>query len=274
MLATAIIVFREVLEAALVLSIVAAATRGIAGRNGWLAAGVAGGVFGAMLVAAFAGTIAESLEGAGQEVFNASVLFLAVVMLGWHNIWMNRHGRELAMEMSAVGRDVASGARPLYAVAIAVGLACLREGSEVVLFIYGIASGGVGASGLLAGGAAGLLAGAALGWALYKGLLNLSTRHLFSVTSWMILLLAAGLAAQGAKYLIQAGLAPSFGPALWDTSWLLSEQSIAGQLLHTLIGYTARPAGLQIIFYVATVAVIGGLMKLFRNEPGNKAVTA
>jgi high-affinity iron transporter len=263
MLATLIIVFREVIEAALVLSIVAAATKGVAGRGRWLVIGVVGGLVGATLVAAFAGTIADALEGSGQEIFNASVLFVAVLMLGWHNVWMNSHGRELAAEMKAVGHDVAVGARPLYAVATVVGVAVLREGSEVVLFLYGIASGGVGASGLLIGGLIGVVAGGALGFALYFGLLNLSTRKLFAVTSWLILLLAAGMAAQGANFLVQANMLPSLGHAIWDTSWLLTEQNIFGQLLHTLIGYTARPSGIQLIFYVGTLALIGGAMKLY-----------
>ncbi|HEX7776488.1 MAG TPA: FTR1 family protein, partial [Parvibaculum sp.] len=266
MLATLIIVFREVIEAALVISIVAAATKGIAGRNRWLATGVAAGVVGACFVAGFAGEIASSLEGSGQEIFNASILFLAVAMLGWHNIWMNRHGRELAAEMTAVGRDVAAGDKPLYAVAIAVGVAVLREGSEVALFLYGIAAGGgLTASGLLVGGLIGLVAGAALGVALYKGLVNLSTRMLFSVTSWMILLLAAGLAAQGANFLVQAGILSPLGGALWDSSWLLSDQTIFGKMLHTLIGYTARPTPIQLLFYAATIVVIGGLMRFYRS---------
>lgn len=270
MLATLIIVFREVIEAALVVSIVAAATTGVAGRNRWLVAGVGAGILGAAIVAGFAGTIANSLQGTGQEVFNASVLFIAVIMLGWHNVWMNSHGRELAAEMKAVGRDVAVGARPLYAVAIAVGIAVLREGSEVVLFLYGIASGGTGVSGLLTGGIIGVVSGAALGYALYKGLLNLSTKKLFAVTGWMILLLAAGLAAQGANYLTRAGLLPPLGRNIWDTSWLLTEQSILGQILHTLIGYTARPSGIQLLFYVGTLVIIGGAMKIYGNGSGQK----
>lgn len=263
MYAAALIVFREVLEAALVLSIVAAATRMVAGRNLWLAAGVAGGLIGALAVAFFAQQIAEAMEGVGQEVFNASVLFVAVAMLGWHNVWMQRHGRELAARMSSVGADVSSGARPLYAVAIAVGLAVLREGSEVVLFLYGIAGGGANAGELFAGSVAGLAIGGAVGWALYAGLLRLPTKHLFSATGWMILLLAAGMAAGGAKYLNQAGWLPSLGNTLWDTSWLLSEQSALGQLFHVLIGYVARPSGIQLAFYLSTIVVIGGLMVAF-----------
>jgi high-affinity iron transporter len=260
MYAAALIVFREVLEAALILSIVAAATRAVAGRNRWLALGVAGGLIGAVIVAFFAQQIADAMEGVGQELFNASVLFIAVAMLGWHNIWMQRHGRELAAGMTAVAAAVTSGTRPLYAVAIAVGLAVLREGSEVVLFLYGIASGGTNSADLLAGSLAGLAVGIAAGWALYAGLLRLSTKYLFSATSWMILFLAAGMAAGGAKYLNQAGWLPSFGNTLWDTSWLLSEEGVFGQILHVLVGYVARPSGIQLIFYVSTIALIGGMM--------------
>jgi high-affinity iron transporter len=276
MFASALIVFREVLEAALVLSIVAAATRMVAGRNRWLILGVAGGVLGALVVAAFANEIAQAMEGFGQELFNAGVLLIAVAMLGWHNIWMQQHGRELAARMSAVGGAVAAGSQPLYAVALAVGLAVLREGSEVVLFLYGIAGGGATATDLALGGVVGLAIGGAVGFALYAGLLKLSTRSLFAATSWMILLLAAGMAASAAKYLTQADLLPAFGNTVWDTSWLLTENSILGQLLHILIGYVARPSGIQLVFYFATILLIGGLMlalkpRLTRAAPGATA---
>lgn len=271
MLATLIIVFREVLEAALIVSIVAAATKGVAGRGRWLSAGIVAGLAGASLVAAFAGAISNSLEGTGQEIFNASVLFLAVIMLGWHNVWMGSHGRQLATEMKEVGHDVTVGTKPLYALAIVVGAAVMREGSEVVLFLNGIASGGVGNSAMLAGGLLGIVAGGALGFALYFGLLRLSLNMLFRVTGWMILLLAAGMAAQGAKFLVQGGFLPPMGGFMWNTSWLLSENSLIGQTLHTLVGYTARPLPVQAIFYVGTLIIIGGLMKVVGDGVSNKA---
>src|SRR5215472_17483052 len=164
MLPTAIIVFREVLEAALIVGIVLAASRGAAGRGVWVSGGIAAGILGACLVAGFAATISEAAQGMGQELFNAAILFAAVGMLGWHNIWMQRHGRELAQNATAVGRAVLAGARPLYALAIVVGIAVLREGSEVVLFLYSIAvAGGSSASSMLAGGALGLAAGIVAG---------------------------------------------------------------------------------------------------------------
>jgi high-affinity iron transporter len=263
MLPTVIIVFREVLEAALIVGIVMAASRGAPGRGLWVSGGIAGGVLGALGVAGFAATIAAAAEGMGQELFDAGILFAAVGMLGWHNIWMSRHGRELAVSAKHLGDDVRSGARPLWALAFAVALAVLREGSEIVLFLYGIALAGQGGPLAMAiGGLIGLALGAAAGTAIYWGLVSIPMRLLFTVTSWLVLLLAAGLASQGAAFLMQADLLPPLGSNLWDTSFLLSDQSLAGRVLHTLIGYTAQPAGIQLVFYVATLLVIGGLMRL------------
>lgn len=273
MLGAAIIVFREVLEAALVIGIACAATRGLAGRNAWVAGGVAAGAAAAAVVAAFAEAIAQTASGMGQEVFNAGVLLAAVAMLGWHNVWMARHGREMALQMNALGRSVQSGARPLYAIGAVIALAVLREGSEIVLFMYGIAAGGSSAGGMLAGGLIGLVGGAALGALLYFGLLRIPTRHFFTVTSWMILLLAAGMASQAAGYLIQADYLPSLGEALWDSSHIISHDSVIGEILRTLVGYDARPAGMQLLFYVATLVVIGVAMKLL-GQPGQSAAAA
>jgi high-affinity iron transporter len=257
MLGAAIIVFREVLEAALIVGIVLAASTGVARRGFWVSTGLAGGVVGAGLVALFAAEIASAAAGIGQELLNAAILFLAVGMLGWHNIWMSRHGRELAATAREVGDAVISGARPLYVLAVVVGLAVLREGSETVLFLYGIAAGGgLSAGAVLAGGTLGLLGGVAVGAALYLGLLRIPTRRLFTVTSWMVLLLAAGMASQAAGYLVQADLLPPLGNAVWDTSAVLTEDSVLGKALHTLIGYVSRPEGIQILFYLATLSAI------------------
>jgi len=274
MLATAIIVFREVLEASLIVGVVLAASEGVRGRGRWVATGIAAGILGAMLVAAFASEISGALHGNGQELFDAAVLFTAVCMLGWHNIWMGRHGRELAIEAGDVGKLVLAGTRPLYALAVVVGLAVLREGSELVLFLYGILAASAISPASFAGGlAVGLFAGVATGTALYLGLLRIPLRHLFTVTSWLILLLAAGMAAQGASFLVQADWLPALGTNLWDTSFLLSEQSIPGQVLHTLVGYVAQPAGIQVVFYLATILVIGSLMRLLgRSAPRSKPV--
>lgn len=262
MLSTALIVFREVLEDALVVSIVMAATKGVPGRGWWVGGGLAGGVIGAGMIAAFADVISSWASGMGQEVFNAGVMFVAVLMLAWHSIWMSKHGREMAQHMSAVGRAVAAGSKPLTGLAIVVGVAVLREGSEAVLFLYGIAAADPGQTAQMAiGGLLGVLGGAGLGAAMYAGLLQIPLKRLFSVTNGLLVLLAAGMASQCVGFLLAAGLVPAWGDTIWDTSWLLRESSVVGKMLHTLIGYTARPAGIQIAAYLVTLVAIVGLAR-------------
>ncbi len=267
MLGALIIVFREVIEAGLIVGIVMAATRGVAGRGRWINIGIGGGILGACVVALFAGAISQAFAGAGQELFNASVLGIAVVMLMWHNAWMARHGREIAIEMRQIGTAVSEGAKPLTALAIVVGLAVLREGAEVVLFLYGIFAQGTSGSALLLGGVLGIAAGAAFTGLTYAGLLAIPTRYIFSVTTWLIALLAAGMAAQSVQFLHNAGFAEGLGRPVWDTSWLLSEGSIFGRMMHALIGYTERPTELQLMVYIGTLFVMFLLMRLARYVP-------
>jgi high-affinity iron transporter len=262
MFATAVIVFREVLEAALLIGIIAAATRGVPGRNRWLAAGVAAGIAGAGVVAVFTEQIAGLASGAGQELFNAAVLGVAVVILAWHNLWMSTHGAALAADARNVGKQIGDGRRECSVLLIVVGLAVLREGSETVLFLYGIAASEGGASWpMLAGGLAGVAAGVAVGYALYAGLLRIPLRWFFTATGILVLFLAAGMASQAARFLIQADLLPSLATPLWDTSALLPQTSVAGTLLHSLVGYDARPAGMQMVFYFLVLVTIGAGMK-------------
>src|SRR5205807_235914 len=135
------------------------------------------------------------------------------------------------------GAAVRAGARPLVALAVVVGLAVLREGSEIVLFVYGIvAAQGSGLTAVATGGLLGVAGGVALGAAIYWGLVSVPMRHLFTVTSIVILLLAAGMASQGAAFLLQADLVPPLGGQVWDTSSLVAEQSLLGQVLHALVG--------------------------------------
>ena len=256
MLATLLLVFREVLEAALVVGIVAAATRGVASRARWIGSGIALGITGAVVVAICAGWIADALGGSGQEWFNATVLLAAVAMIGWHVVWMSKHGRELAMQMQAVGRDVTSGARPMTALMAVVAIAVLREGSEVVLFGYGLFASGSSLPSMAFGALFGLMLGIGLGVAMYVGLLKIPVRYFFGATNGLLVLLAAGMAANAALFLVQADVLRKWTEPLWNTDWLLSEDSSFGKALHVLTGYTSQPSGMQLLFYVATLALL------------------
>jgi len=257
MFGTALIVFREVLEAALIVGIVGAATRGIAGRGRFILAGLALGIVGSLVVAGAAEAISKLAEGMGQELFNASILGIAVVMLAWHNIWMSVHGRELAANAKKIGGDIRAGAKALSVLLVVIAVAVLREGSETVLFLYGVAiSGDASSRMMITGGAIGLAGGVAVGWLLFAGLLRIPIRWFFSATSLLVLLLAAGMASQAARFLIQANVLPSLASPVWDTSDIVANSSMAGKVLQGLIGYDATPAGMQIAFFITVIAAI------------------
>ena len=257
MFGSAIIVFRESLEAALLIGIIAASTRGVAHRDRWLAIGVTAGVAGSFVVAWLTESIAGMAGGSGQEFFKAGVLGVAVLMIGWHNIWMASHSKEMTSKARGIGAEVRSGAQELSAIAIAIALTVLREGSEAALFVQGmLASTPNSTSAVLLGALIGLVAGSALGLVTYFGLLRIPLRRFFSVTSGLLLLLSAGLASQMAKFLIQADLIPSLATPLWDTSWLLPVSSRLGNALYILLGYEDKPTGMQVIFYLTTFIFI------------------
>jgi high-affinity iron transporter len=272
-LATLLLVFREVLEAALIVGIVAAATRGVAARVRWIGSGIALGIAGAVIVAICAGWIADSLSGSGQEWFNAIVLLAAVAMIGWHVVWMARHGRELAAQMQSVGRDVSSGSRPMTALMAVVAIAVLREGSEIVLFGYGLLASGSSVPALMSGAVLGLLAGIALGVAMYFGLLKIPVRHFFGATNSLLVLLAAGMAASAAAFLSQADVLTTWSAPLWNSGWLLSDGSLMGRTLHVLIGYTAQPSGMQMTFYLGTLVLLVVGMHLFTGTSASARAT-
>ncbi len=269
MLAALLIVFREVFEAGLIVGIVMAVTAGIAGRGWWIGGGAAAGVLGACVLALFAASLSAAFEGFGQEFFNAAILLVAVAMLTWHNVWMARHGRELAAEMRAAGHAVKAGAKSLAGLGVVVAIAVLREGFEVVLFLYGVAAASEPGSGvaIFAGAIAGLALGIATCVLTYLGLLTIPSRHLFAVTTVMLAFLAAGMAAQAVAFLQAANAITTLGATLWDSSWLLSDRSVLGRALHTLIGYSDQPTALELLVYGATLAVTFALLRLFGREP-------
>jgi high-affinity iron transporter len=265
MIAALIIVFREILEAGMIVGIVLAATRGVIASRLWIAAGIAAGVLGSFVAAGCIGVITAAFSGMGQELLNATILAIAVVMLATHNIWMSRHGRDLARRVKATGEAVSAHRKSLAALAIVVGLAVLREGSEVALFLYGsIAAGGSSAQSMFAGGMLGLASGAALTVLTYFGLLRIPGKLLFPVTSALITFIAASMAAQAVFFLEQAGVVTTLAATAWDSSALMPQDGFTGSILHSLIGYNDQPSWMQVAVYILTILLISCLMRVFR----------
>src|SRR3984957_2145479 len=265
MFVSLIIVFREVMGAGLIVGIVLAATKGVLHRGRWVAGGIAAGAVGATLVALFATTLFNAFQGAGQEVFTASILAFAVVMLTWHVGWMSHHGREMAAQMRQVGDAVRLGQRSLFALAVVVAVAVMREGSELVLFLFGIAAGSnTTPMSLAAGSVAGLALASIVSWLLYRGLVIIPMHRLFTVTNGLIALLAAGMAGQAAATLHSADLLPAWGEQLWNTSAILADDSFLGRSLHALVGYSARPCGIQLAAWLGTLLVLVVISRTMR----------
>ncbi len=267
MFGTATIVFREILEVALVLGIVMAATKGMPKRLNMVALGLSIGVVGALVIAYFTDAISEAIDGVGQEVFNAGIMFIAVGFLSWTVIWMKIHGRQLAQPIHEVGSDVMQGDKSMYVLVGVIAVATFREGAEIVLFTYGQVAMGTSVSAIVMGGVLGTIGGVIVGFMLYFGLLKTVKRHLFTVTSWMLIILAAGMAAQGANFLIQAGILPELYSQVWDTSWLLDGGSFIGETLGVLVGYTARPSAMELLFYAVSLITVGAAYKFFGRTP-------
>jgi high-affinity iron transporter len=270
MFPSAIIVFREVFEIVLIVGIILAATHGMPHRKKSIYLGFGGGILGSGMIALFTSEIANFAEGVGQELFNAAILFTAAAFIGWTALWMKRHAREMKSHFTNVSKAVADGDLPFYSLALVIGLALLREGSEIVLFSYGMIASGQSVLDLLMGSALGLGGGLIIGVLIYKGLLKLSPKHFFTVTTWLLVFLVAGMMAQGTGFLVAAGHFGTLATVLWDSSWLLSEKSMLGQTLHTLIGYTARPAIIQVMIYAITLAVLFTAMR-FTGKPSHGA---
>ncbi|MGH1397774.1 MAG: FTR1 family iron permease [Alphaproteobacteria bacterium] len=262
MFPTATIVFREIIEVALVIGIVMAATRGLPGRVNLVLGGLGLGILGSIIIAFFTQSISQAIEGMGQEIFNAGVMFTAVAFLSWTIIWMKTHGRELAKNIKAVGAEVIAGDKSAYVLTGVVALATFREGAEIALFTYGMsASGAYTFPEILSGGVIGAIGGAIIGAMLYFGLLKAAQKHLFTVTSWLLIVLTAGMAAQGANFLIAAGVLPPLVNEMWDTSAFISGNGFFGETLKVLVGYTPRPTGMELIFYASVLVVVGMIYK-------------
>jgi high-affinity iron transporter len=265
--ATFIVTLREAFEASLLLGIVYTYLDRIGARDycRYVTWGALLGLAASVAMGIGVSLLSGPLIDLGPDLVGAAVIFLAVGLLSWHSWWMRQHARAMAGEVQR-RIDAARSTRRLWLVGLIAFTGVFREGAETVLFLWGLmaeATTGLGWSGVGAG-LAGIGAAAALGWLVFRGGRWLSLPHFFGATTVLILLLAAGLMSTGVGKLQGLGLVP-MGAALWDTSWLLSDQSGVGSFLSGLVGYRARPSGAEVAAYAVYVAAMGTV--LFRPRP-------
>ncbi|MDQ6971146.1 MAG: FTR1 family protein, partial [Mariprofundaceae bacterium] len=182
-----IIVFREMLEMALGLGVLFAATKGMRESRRWIASGVGAGAVGALLFALFMDEIEGAASGDGEFIFNAAVLAIASVLIAWTVLWMGRHGREMAEKMRHVGQSVVDGDAPKTALAVVAAAAVMREGGEAVFFLFGAAQAvpddGVS---MFIGSVMGMLLGGLTAYVVYRGLVRIPLNYVFGVAGWLL----------------------------------------------------------------------------------------
>ncbi len=254
MLVTVIIFLREAIEAALILSILLAVSFQFMHSRRWILPALGFGLIGACVTAFYFGEISNLFDGTGQEVMNASLLFSMTILINIICTWLSPNlfrGRPLSQHLFT------KIIKPI--LIINVGIAIMHEGSELFIYSYSYSLTHKNSLALLIGGGLGLGIGVSLGAIVYYFLINLQWKTLIKVAICTLMLIAAGMASQAALYLIQSGWLPSQLP-LWDTSNIIAERSIVGQLLYALIGYEATPSLVQVSFYSA--AVITGVLSI------------
>lgn len=264
MLKLFVIFFREILEVSLLLGIIAAATKEIKNRFLYINSGIAAGIIGSALIAICANYIFESFDGYGQEISNAIILLVSASMIIWTIVWMKNTHYNTKSKLSD-SQNIS-----LISISIITATAILREGSEIVMFSYGIiASSNETLYSLIIASILGSIAAIITGILLYKGIISISGKYLFKITSIMLSLIAAGMAAQAANLLVSSEIITIYQDPLWNSSWIVSQGSLLGRVLNIFIGYIDNPTELELIFYAVTLAIIYLLSK--KGNMGNKS---
>jgi high-affinity iron transporter len=251
LLSSVILVLREVLEAALLFSLLLALSRRLGISFRWAGVALLAGLLGAAIYGFNIDRVSEWFEGVGQEVINALLqlsIFLLLCVLAAVTV---RRSRGFILP-AALLPTLMTGA---------VALAIVREGSELMIYLSGFLQVQAQLASVMAGSIIGAGIGVSVGAVFYYALLILDRRAAAVTGAVLLGLVAAGMASQATQLLIQADWLPSQYP-LWDSSWLVAEQTVTGQLLYALVGYEATPTPLQLGIYVAAIALLVGIVVL------------
>lgn len=251
MISAVIIILQEVLEAMLLISILMASSSAIGLSRRWLPVALLAGLSGAVIYALFFDVVSMMFEGFGQEYFYSMMMLGIAVLLTVWNLCLVYFIRLNSLLLP----------RPLLLglLLMTVGLAMMHEGAEIYLYTYayGVATDSI--STIFFGGAIGAGIGISVGTFIYYGLRSLKPVNCLRVGSIVLTLVSAGMMLQASLRLTQADVLPAQMP-LWDSSALLSENSIAGELFYALFGYEATPTPLQAMIYGGSLLLMLVLM--------------
>lgn len=256
MLSSYLLSLREGIEAALIIGILLGAIRLIK-RPDLLSAvwfGALSAIILSILSAVLLTSLGLELEGTAEVIFEGFTMLIAAALLTWMIFWMSGYSLTLKAALETdIQRASHFGGRAIFLVAF---IAVLREGIELALFLTASAF-VAGSFQTLLGAVLGLGTAVLLGWSLFASTIRLDLRRFFQVTSILLILFAAGLFAHGVHEFIEIGWLPAIVENVWDTSFILSKESVAGQLMGALFGYNPSPDLTEVIAYIAYFVAIG-----------------
>jgi high-affinity iron transporter len=266
MLPSFILSLREGLEAALVIGIVLASLRQMRRRDlvsaTWAGTGSAALV--SLLTAILLTRLGLELKDPGEAIFEGITMLLAAGILTWMIFWMSQRSRNMKSEIeSSVLQASQAGKWSLFGLAF---IAVLREGVELALFLTA-ATFSSSTPQTIVGGLLGLGTAILLGWSFFATTVRLDLRRFFQVTGFLLLLFAAGLVGRAAGELVQVGWIPALIGHVWDLGGIISAESVLGQTLGALFGYSASPSLMQVLVYAAYFGtVLIGLLTVGRKQ--------
>lgn len=264
MLKIAIIIFREFLEVSILLGIIFAATKNIRNRLFYITSGVMIGIVCSAILTFWARSLQHTFHENGDEIFDVAVMILTIILIGFSSLWMSNANRKIRSNVDNVICDLEQNIFSKIMLTLLIASTIFREGAEIVLYMITFVQAHKSDPGVnyILGFAIGAAGGTIAGIAIYYGLIKVATRYIFKICFTLLVFIAAGLAVQAAGILSSTGLVTSYHTVVWDSSWLISDYSIMGQFLKIMIGYKAKPSGLQIIAYLATLATLFGCAAL------------
>lgn len=262
MLSAVILVFREVLEAAFIFSLLLAVTYKLRLSRRWGLLAFSGGILSSWVTANNARTISQAFDGSGQEILNC-LLFLGMIisiiifsfLILSHAFPQSNYANK---SQTYITTDTFTQHRRkwIYSVFIlAIVSAITREGSEIWIYLSSVGNTKDALHPTLLGGAIGAGIGLSLGTIAYYLFIFIPQRAFYGVLWTALTLMVGGLATQMAKELMQMGILESSQP-LWNSSWLINEHSLVGEFFHALLSYEAKPTAAQVIFFIIAIIPI------------------
>ena len=266
-----VISLREGVEMALVVGIVLAYVSqvGARGARPWVWSGVAAATAVSLLFLWILNALDKEFEGATEQIFEGTTMVLAVVFLTWMIFWMLRNARFLKSELQRGVQGVLERGGAAWGLFLLVFFAVVREGVELALLLFAAPG-----QGKLLGSLVGLALAVGVGVLIYAFGRRIDLRTFFRVTTVVLLLFAAGLAAHAAHEFAEAGpLAAVEGPKLWSTAAILSDEDGLGSILRALFGYQDEPTLLEVVVYLGYFAVVWALSKTNIFRPAIRATS-